>query len=143
MAGSSKTSLPANKFLLSLSSAVMHKMICRPFSECKAPRLELDDVDGTVYSDVLDMWCGKEGLGDKSLDAVMAMASVADRLGMTEVGAALEDAIVRQLSVDVCGEGQLWSTSVPCATRRMKRTVPRCGFSQLGRGISSVGITVA
>jgi hypothetical protein len=50
------------------------------------------------------MWCGKEGLGDKSLDAVMAMAGVADRLGMTEVGAALEDAIVRQLSVDVCGD---------------------------------------
>ena len=101
---SSRTSLPANKFLLCLSSAVLHKMICRPFSECKAPRLELEDVDGRVYSDVLDMWCGKEGLGDKSLDAVMAMASVADRLGMTEVGAALEDAIVRQLSVDVCGD---------------------------------------
>ena len=101
---SSKTSLSANKFLLCLSSAVLHTMICRPFSECEAPCLELEDVDGRVYSDILDMWCGKKGLGDKSLDAVMAMASVADRLEMTEVGAALEDAIVGQLSVGVCGD---------------------------------------
>jgi hypothetical protein len=75
-------------------------MICRPFSECMAPRLELEDVDGVVYSDVLDMWCGKAGLGDKSLDAVMAMASVADRLGMTEVGAALEGAGMAYLRED-------------------------------------------
>jgi hypothetical protein len=34
--------------------------------------LELEDVDRRVYSVVLDMWCGKEGLGDKSLDEVMA-----------------------------------------------------------------------
>jgi hypothetical protein len=69
-----------------------------------APRLELEDVDGGAYSDVLDLWCGKEGLGDKSLDCIMAMASLADRLGMTEVGAALEEAMTGQLSVDVCGD---------------------------------------
>ncbi len=41
---------------------------------------------------------------DKSLDAVIAMASVADRIEMTGVGAVglgLEEAIIGQLSVEV------------------------------------------
>ncbi len=42
-----------------------------------------------MYSNVLDLWCGKEGLADKSLDAAMAMASVEDRLEMTEVVTAI------------------------------------------------------
>ncbi len=70
-------------FLLCMSSKLLHKMICRPFMEGMAMRLELDDVDARVYSGVLaHLWCGKEGprLGGKTLDAAMAMASVADRL---------------------------------------------------------------
>ena len=81
----------------------MCKMICGDFSECMAPRLELEDVAAGAYSDVMDLWCGKDVVGDKPLCAVMTMASVADRLGMTEVGAALEESITGQLSVDVCG----------------------------------------
>ncbi len=77
-------------------------MICRPFSERMAMRLELEDVGGVVYSDVLDLWCGKKCSDDKSLYAVMAMASVADRLEMTEVGLALEESIIGPLSVGVC-----------------------------------------
>ena len=61
---SSGTNLRANKFLLCVSSPFLHKMICGSFSECMAPRLELEDVDGAAYSDVLDLWCGKEGLVD-------------------------------------------------------------------------------
>ena len=87
-----------------MSSEVLHKMISMPFSESTAPRLELEDVDGGIFSDVLNLWCGRECLEDKSLDAVMAMASVADRLEMTEVGLALEEAIIGQLSVGVCGD---------------------------------------
>ena len=37
---------------------------------------------------------GKEGRGEKELAEVMMMASVADRLQIVEVAAALEDAIV-------------------------------------------------
>ncbi len=37
----------------------------------------------------LDLWCGKVFLENKSLDAFMAMASVANWLEMTEVGLAL------------------------------------------------------
>jgi hypothetical protein len=48
-------------------------------------------------------------LEDKSLDAVMAMASVADRLEMTEVGLALEEAIIGHLSVGFCGDVRMWS----------------------------------
>jgi hypothetical protein len=84
----SKTILPANRFLFFMSSQVLNKMICRPFSESMAPRLEIEDVDGGIYSDVLDLWCGKIDLQDESLNAVMAMTSVADRLEMTEVGLA-------------------------------------------------------
>ncbi len=43
-------------------------------------------------------------MGDKALFAIMTMASVADRLEMTVVGKSLEDAIIRHLSVDVCGD---------------------------------------
>ena len=85
----------------------MHRMICRPFSESKMPRLELEDVDGETYSDVLDLWCGKECLKAKSLAAAMAMANVADRLEMTDVGLALEEAIIEQLRTGVCGDGGL------------------------------------
>ena len=104
-------------------------MICGDFSECMAPRLELEDVAAGAYSDVMDLWCGKDSLGDKPLCDVMTMASVADRLGMTEVGTVLEDAIIGQLSVDVCGDvligsvglgrvGWRWSGSRTWPSRR-------------------------
>jgi hypothetical protein len=96
--------LRANRFLLCMSSPTLHKMICGPFKEGMTTRLELDDVNSMDYSNVLDMWCGKEGLRDKSLDDAMAMASVADRLEMMEVGTTLEDAIIAHLSVHVCGD---------------------------------------
>jgi hypothetical protein len=37
-----------------------------------------------------------------------AMASVSDRLGMAEVGAALENATTGQLSFDLCGDVLMW-----------------------------------
>ena len=85
-------------------------MICGPFSESQALRLELEDVEVNAYSDILNLWCGKEGLEDKTLDAIMAMASVADRLEMKEVATALEDTIIGHLSVAVCGDVLIGST---------------------------------
>jgi hypothetical protein len=100
-------------------------------------------VDGSAYSDVvLNMWCGKEGLGDKSLGAVTAMASVADRFGITEVGAAHEDAIVRHLAVVVCVDVLMGSARLrPVCWRRSGSTrrgggvdggihAPQCGWTR-------------
>ena len=65
--------------------------------------MELDGVDGVMYGKVLDVWCGNT-LEEKELGDMLVLASVADRLEMMEVGAALEEAIIRQLSVGVCGD---------------------------------------
>ena len=84
---------------------MLHKMISGSFKEGTAPHLALEDVDASVYSDVMDLWNGStepKRLMDKSLGAVMTMASVADRLLMTDVGMVLEEAIITQLSVSSC-----------------------------------------
>ena len=52
----------------------------------------------------MNLWCGKEGSGEQQLGDVMLMASVADRLEMLEVVAALEAAIISELRVEVCVE---------------------------------------
>ena len=42
----------------------------------------------------MNLWCGKEGSGEQQLRDVMLMVSVADRLEMLEIVAALEAAII-------------------------------------------------
>ncbi len=46
---------------------------------------------------------------DEALCAVMTMVTVADRLEMTEVVKAIEDAIIGQLSVGLCCDGLMWA----------------------------------
>ena len=147
----SGTSMRANKFLLCVSSPVLHKMICGPFSERMAPRLELDDVHGGAYSDVLDLWCGRMGLGDKSLDYIMTLASVADRLEMTEVVSALEEAITGLLSVDVCGDvlmgsmrlglGRVEAAARVLALERFEEVAGTEGFMRMDEGAVGVSWT--
>ena len=60
-------------------------MLCGGFREGAGRRAALEDVDGRAFDEVLDMWCGKEGRGNKGLVDVMTMAGVADRLQMVEV----------------------------------------------------------
>ncbi len=79
-------------------------MLFGDFREGATRRVALEDVDGRVFGDVLDLWCGKEVRGDKELADVMEMASVADRLQMAEVLAALEDAIMGEIRVGTCAE---------------------------------------
>jgi hypothetical protein len=98
--------LRANSFLLSMASPVLHKMLFGDFREGVGRRLELDDVGGRVFGEVLDLWCGKEVCGDKELADVMMMASVADRLQMVDVATALEDAIMGEMRVGTCAEVQ-------------------------------------
>ena len=94
----------ANSFLLSLASPVLLKMICGSFREASTRRLSLEDVDGKAFEEVLNLWCGKEGRGEQELGDVLVMASVADRLEMLEVVAALEAAIIGELRAEVCAE---------------------------------------
>jgi WD40 repeat protein len=87
-----------------MASPVLHKMLFGDFREGAARRAALEDVDGGVFGDVLDLWCGKEVRGDKALAYALLMASVADRLQMAEVAKALEDAIMEEIRVGTCAE---------------------------------------
>jgi hypothetical protein len=78
-------------------------MICGRFSESIVKRIELGDVEAREYVKVLHLWCGKEELDGEKLSDAMLLASVADRLEMTEVSAALEESIIRKLRVADCG----------------------------------------
>ena len=76
--------------------------------------------------------------------AVMAMASVADRLEMTEVGLALEEAIIGQLSVDVCGDvlmgsmmlglGRVEAAARVLALERFEEVAGTEGFMRMDEG---------
>jgi hypothetical protein len=90
--------------LLSMLSPVLHKMVCGCFKESASGRVELDDVEQMAFQEVVDLSCGKDGLEVKDLTHVMLLESIADRFQMTEVETELEDAILRNLSVNVCAD---------------------------------------
>ena len=100
---SSRETLLANSFLLSMASPVLHKMICGSFRESKTRHLSLEDIEARAFEQILNLWCGKEGRADQ-LGDVMVMASVADRLEMLDVFAMLETAIIGELRTEVCAE---------------------------------------
>ena len=106
---SSNTTVRANSFLLCMASPVLHKMLCGSFREGATRRLSLTDVDGRVFQEVLNLWCGKEGRAERELGDVMAMASVADRLEMLDVFEALEAAVIGELRPEVCAEALMSS----------------------------------
>jgi hypothetical protein len=87
-----------------MASPVLHKMLFGDFREGAARRVALEDVDGRVFGDVLDPWCGKEVRGDKELAEVIMMASVADRLQIAEVLPTLEEAMMEETRVGTCAE---------------------------------------
>ena len=64
----------------------------------------VEDVNGTVLEEVLDLWCGKEESMEREVAYVMMMASVADRFQIAEVVSALEDALIGELEAETCGE---------------------------------------
>ena len=87
-----------------MASPFLHKMLCGYFREGVTRRVSLDDIDKKAFEEVLDLWCGKENSTEKELREVMAMASLADRLQMEDVVAALEDSILAELGTGVCAE---------------------------------------
>ena len=82
----------------------MQKMLCGNFSESLEKRIELEDVDKLYFCQLLDLWCDKGSKAARSVKDVLILAGLADRLHMTEVGAALEQAILNQLQLEVCAE---------------------------------------
>ena len=87
-----------------MASPFLHKMLCGGFREGATRRVSLDDIDVKAFGEVLDLWCGKEDSSEKELREVIVMASLADRLQMEDVVAALEDLILAELGADVCAE---------------------------------------
>ena len=82
---SSSTTLRANRFVLSMCSPVLHRMLCGSFIESNEKKITLKDMDRRTFGKAVDMWCGKLNNVEMSLDEVNDLASVADRLQMTEV----------------------------------------------------------
>ena len=102
-----RTKVRFNGFLLCLCSPVLHKMLCGDFQEGKTTEIDLKDVEPITFSKVLDLWCGK--VCDVELGEVLRLARAADRLQMTEVTLALDEAVMRHLDLEVCGEVLNWS----------------------------------
>eukprot|EP00291_Cryptomonas_curvata_P030285 CAMPEP_0172205800 /NCGR_PEP_ID=MMETSP1050-20130122/32829_1 /TAXON_ID=233186 /ORGANISM="Cryptomonas curvata, Strain CCAP979/52" /LENGTH=293 /DNA_ID=CAMNT_0012884743 /DNA_START=20 /DNA_END=899 /DNA_ORIENTATION=+ len=88
---------------------VLQKMILEKVSEKTEKRLDFLDVDGNTFAKALDLWCGREFDHEVDLREVRQLASVANRFQMTDVVAAIEETIIPQLCVGVCGEVLTWS----------------------------------
>ena len=101
--------MQTSSFLICLASPVLRKMVCGNFSESKGKKLKLDDVDGRAFVKALDLWCGWEDCQEVELGQVPLLASVADRFQMTEVTSVLEEALMGQLGLEMCGEVLVWS----------------------------------
>jgi len=83
-------------------------MICGSFNESGGRVMEIKDVDGAAFRQVLCAWCGKELEPRADVGVLLKLGSVADRFQMTEVVTALEEAIIRQLSVATCADVLSW-----------------------------------
>ncbi len=135
----------ANSFLLSACSPVLHKMLCSGFIERYEKKLVIKDVDGEAFGKALDMWCGKVDCAEMELGEVKELASVADRFQITEVASALEDSVLKQLSVHMCGDVLNWSGNYglrqleaaawKLATERFEELATTEGFMQMSEEV--------
>ena len=65
----------------------------------------MEDVDGIAFSQVIDLWCGKDEVReDIELDRMMLLASLAERFEIQDVVDALEDDVIELLDIDNCAE---------------------------------------
>ena len=87
-----------------MSSPVLHRMVVGNFRESTARRAELDEVDPLCFARLLELWSGKDCPDLFDLGQLVTLASTADRFQMTEVAAALEQAVVQHLSVETCAD---------------------------------------
>ncbi len=112
-------------------------MLCGNFSESRGKKLKFDDIDGRVFIKALDIWCGRKDCQEVGLGEVPLLASVADRFQMSEVTLMLEEALMGQLSVEMCGDVLMWSGF--CGMQQLQAEAIRgvckdCGIRSDGRG---------
>ena len=95
----------SSAFCLSLISPVFRTMVCGSFKERAEKRLEIKDEDERALRLAIDLACGREG-GVQVVDLreMAGLGAFADRYGMVEVAAAVEEAMVRSVTVETCGE---------------------------------------
>ena len=70
--------------------------------------LKLKDVEQRTFGKALDVWCGREDCQEVELGQVQQLASVADQFQMTEVTSVLEEGLMGQLNLDMCGDLLVW-----------------------------------
>jgi hypothetical protein len=135
---SSSESFRCNSFLLGLFSPVLRPMLCRGFKESSGKSLELKEVDAGAFSKVLDLWCGGNGYQEIELSEMQQLAVVADQFQITEVLAALEDAMMTVLSVDVCVEMLTLSSSIG-TMQRLKAVARKMTMERFGDVMATAG----
>jgi hypothetical protein len=86
-------------------------MLCGGFRESSEKRHLLEDVDARAFSKVLDLWCGRHDDQETGWSELKMLAEVANRLEITEVLAAVEEAMAQALRVEVCADLAAWSGS--------------------------------
>ena len=91
-----------------LASPVLHKMLCGSFSESKSKIMELKQVNQRPFVKAMDVWCGRKDCQELELGEVEQLASVADQFQMTEVTSVLEEGLMGQLNLDMCGDLLVW-----------------------------------
>jgi hypothetical protein len=97
---------------LGLFSPVLRPMLCRGFKESSGKRLELKEVDARAFSTVLELWCGGNEYQGCDWSEMQQLTAVAGRFQITEVLAALEDAMMEKLNAEVCIEMLTWSGGI-------------------------------
>jgi F-box/WD-40 domain protein 7 len=117
-------------------------MLCGSFSESKAKVLKLADVDGRIFLKTLDLLFGRKDDEEMELSEVQQLASVADRFQITEVFSMLEEALKRQLTLDMCGDVLVWSgecgmlrleeEALKMAAERFEAFAQTAGFMRMG-----------
>ncbi len=90
--------------------------MCGSFNENKNGCIDLHDVDGKEFEFILNLWCGNEEVGGNlkglTISDMLQLGTVADRFQMTEVAVALEETVIRELSVEDCAEVLVWSSRI-------------------------------
>jgi hypothetical protein len=121
-------------------------MLCRGFKESSEKLLELKEVDGRAFSKLLELWCGGNSYHQSEWSELKQLAAVADRFQVTEeVLTALEDAMMKKLSVEVCVETLTWSGGIGAlkrleakarnmTTKRFSEVVATAAFMRIEEG---------
>ena len=95
-------------FLLCMLSPVWRAKLCLDTKVWKTEEsrrcLELEPDDEKVFDELIDLGCGIPVQITKGLKHLMHIGKVADKYGMDEVLATVEEEALKMLNIDTCGE---------------------------------------